>query len=333
MINRLTALFDRRPQTAEDWLARMGRPDVGTRDQEAFMAWMEADPDHLRQYETIKAAQAALSPLRGVFADDLNRLRRPSPGPAFRLGRPLAIGGALAAAFVVGIALLPLARQSNGVSSLLYEAGATEIRDVVLSDGTRVTLDAGSAIRVTMADDVRRVEMTRGAAYFDVAHDADHPFQVAVADRKVIVTGTRFVTTLNTAGGEVALLEGRVLVGRHDATQKGALDEAVPLMPGHRLAFRAGEAGGRPEAADVELTTAWRQRRLIFRDVPLSQVIAAAGRYSEQPLVIDDPRLARMRVTAVLPLEGAQPLVERMDELLPIRVIPTADGRAAIRAE
>ncbi len=37
MINRLTALFDRRPQTAEDWLARMGRPDVGTRDQEAFM--------------------------------------------------------------------------------------------------------------------------------------------------------------------------------------------------------------------------------------------------------------------------------------------------------
>jgi len=32
-------------------------------------------------------------------------------------------------------------------------------------------------------------------------------------------------------------------------------------------------------------------------------------------------------------VEGAQPLVERMDELLPIRVTPTADGRAAIRAE
>ncbi|MBU2417468.1 MAG: FecR/PupR family sigma factor regulator, partial [Alphaproteobacteria bacterium] len=55
MMDRLTALFDRRPRTAEDWLARMSRPDVDARDQADLMDWLDADPAHLDHYEAAKA--------------------------------------------------------------------------------------------------------------------------------------------------------------------------------------------------------------------------------------------------------------------------------------
>jgi transmembrane sensor len=330
ILDRLSILFARRPRTAEAWLARMARPGVGVWDQASLRAWLEADPDHLRQYEQAKADQMALAGLEGAFAGDLARLRRSerrSNAP-----RRLVLAGGLAVAAVAGaVVLAPMLR--GAPESILYESAPRQIRDLTLDDGSRMTLDAGSAVRVAFAEDVRRVTLERGAAYFEVAHDASHPFQVGVADRRVIVTGTRFVTALTGDGGEVSLLQGRVVVGRGDAAKKGALDAGLVLAPGERAVFRRGQPGVRKAAADVETATAWRQRRLIFRDAPLSAVVAAASRYSETPLVVADPSLDQVRVTAILPLEGEGDLSDRMAGLLPIRTERTDDGRILVRGE
>ncbi|MFN3932211.1 MAG: FecR family protein [Brevundimonas sp.] len=333
MMDRLTALFDRRPRTAEDWLARMSRPDVDARDQAAFMDWLDADPAHLDHYEAARADSLALEPLRAAFARDLADIRPwagRSRGAPRRPAWPVLAGGlaTLATAFVAALLLWPTS-PSRGQ---LFQSPPTEVLDVELADGSRVTLDADSAIRVALADDVRRVELERGAAYFDVAHADALPFQVTVMEQRVIVTGTRFVTALTDGGGEVSLLEGRVSVGARDAADRDALAGAVGLLPGQRLRLTAN-GPGRPEPADLETATAWRKRRLVFRDVPLSEVVATAGRYADRPLVIADGRLNRSRVTAVLPLSGEGTLVQRMDELLPISVEDTPDGRTLIRAE
>lgn len=329
MIGRLTAMFAPRPRTAEHWLARMGRPGVGARDQAAFLAWLEADADHLRQYEQAKADQAALEGLRGAFAMELARLNR-SERPA--AGRRLVLAGgfaATAAAALIAFVLAPGAAPEGR----LYESAPGRIVDVVLDDGSHLTLDADSAVRVAVADDVRRVTLERGGAYFDVAHDAAHPFQVAVGDRRVIVTGTRFVTTLTGDGAQVSLLQGRVAVSRRDAGEKGALAHALFLSPGERAVFRPGRPEIARARADVEAVTAWRKRRLVFRDAPLSEVISAASRYSDAPLVLADPGLSQVKVTAVLPLEGNGSLADRMAALLPIQVERAADGRVLIRGE
>lgn len=327
MLDRLTLLFAKRPSTAEGWLARMGRPGGGAREQAAFLAWLEADPDHLRQYAHAKAEQAALEDLRGVFAMDLARLRRSERRVSTPRRFVLAGGLAVAAVAAAAIVLIPSSE------ARLYESAPGQILDVDLDDGSRVTLDAGSAIRVALADDVRRVTLERGAAYFDVAHDADHPFQVGVGDRRVIVTGTRFVTALTDDGAQVSLLEGRVVVGTRDAAEEGALRGALALAPGERAVFRPGQSEIQKASANLEMATAWRQRRLVFQDASLSDVVAAAARYSEAPLVVADPDLARIKVTAVLPLEGDGTLVDRIAALLPVQTQRTADGRVLVRAE
>lgn len=327
MLDRLTILFAKRPRSAEDWLARMGHPGNGPRVQAAFLAWLESDPDHLRQYELAKAEQSALEDLRGAFAMDLAHLRRRERRAASP--RRLVLAGGLACAAIASTAVLlippPEAR--------LYESAPGRIMDLALDDGSRVTLDAGSAIRVTLAGDVRRVTLERGAAYFDVAHDATQPFQVAVGDRRVIVTGTRFVTALSGDRAQISLLQGRVVLGTRDAAEQAALEGALALAPGERALFRPGLPGIEKARVDVERATAWRQRRLVFQDTSLSDVVAAAARYSERPLVVADPELAQVRVTTVLPLEGEGTLVDRMTALLPIKTQQTADGRVLVRAD
>ncbi|PZU00997.1 MAG: hypothetical protein DI624_01700 [Brevundimonas sp.] len=330
MLERLNILTLARPRTAEAWLARMARPGAGAREQAALLAWLESDPDHLRQYERAKADQAALEPLRGAFAGDLAALRRTERKSVTR--RPLlAASGFAAAAVAVAVMLVPML---NGAErSRIYEAAPGRITDVALDDGTRVTLDAGSAIRVALADDARRTTLERGAAYFEVAHDAARPFQVAVGDRRVIVTGTRFVTALTGDGAQISLLQGRVAVATRDATDRNALSDALMLSPGERADFQPGKPGVRKAAVDVETATAWRNRRLVFQDAPLSAVVAAVARYSDQSLVLADPLLGRMRVTVVLPLEGEGALEDRLAALLPIQIDKAPDGRRLIRAD
>ncbi|GLK50358.1 protein FpvR [Brevundimonas intermedia] len=334
MIQRLTSLFDRRPQTAEAWLARMRRPSVPARDQAAFLEWLEADDDHLQQYEAAKAGLAELSPLSGAFSADLARLRR----RAVRSQRRLLIAGGLATGAVAALAafvlVLPgVGREPPVRAGRLYASAPGQITDVALEDGSRVTLDADTRIQVAYSRDARRVVLLRGAAYFDVAHNAEQPFQVAAEDRRVIVTGTRFAVALRKSQAEVSLLEGRVAIGRTDVGKARALERAVALAPGQQAVFTPGRDGLRVRRIDVDAATAWRERRLVFHDTPLSVVIDEAGRYAGTPMVIADPALADMRVTAVLPLTGEAGLIDRMDALLPITVEHTADGRALIRAD
>ncbi|NBB65252.1 DUF4880 domain-containing protein, partial [Pseudomonas sp. ODNR1LW] len=335
MIQRLTSLFDRRPLTAEAWLARMRRPGVSARDQAAFLEWLEADEAHLDQYEAAKARLAGLEDLKGAFASELVRLRSrraaTAPDRRWLIGGGLATGAAVIAA---AVAVLPdLAATPQVDDGRLYVSAAGAITDLVLEDGSRVTLDSDTAVRVRYGEDARRVELVRGGAYFEVTHNVERPFQVAVEDRKVIVTGTRFAVALRRDQAEVSLLEGRVAVGRADVGKARALERAVSLKPGQQAVFRAGEQRISLRQIDVEVATAWRERRLIFHDTPLSIVVEEAGRYTGTPVVIADPGLARMRVTAVLPLSGDGRLIDQMDALLPISIHRTPDGRAVVRAD
>jgi transmembrane sensor len=332
MMQRLIALFDRRPQTAEAWLARLRRPGVDERDQAAFLEWLEQDEDHLRQYEAAKADLASLAPLAGAFRGDLARLgsRRSSDG-----GRRVLIAGGLATAVVAAAVVVWPSLQPDHVGPVprLYISAPGQIEDFVLEDGSRVTLDANSSIQVAFADNARGVTLVQGAAYFDVVHNAARPFQVAVADRRVIVTGTRFVAALRGSQAEVSLLEGRVVISRHDVAKSQAGDQAVALIPGQSAVFTSGAEQLVLAQRNIEVATAWRDRRLVFHNAPLSQVIEEVGRYVDRPMTLVDPRLGKVRVTAVLPLSGEAPLIDRMEGLLPIAIERTADGRALIRAE
>jgi transmembrane sensor len=327
MFDRLPRLFDPTPHTVEAWLVRMGRPEVSARDLKAFEAWLDADPARLADYQALKTTRREARTLKATLTGELAAIPA-RPRKATPRSRNLLIGGPILAALcvaVAGVALWPRLAPDPMTGATTYAAATGEIRDVVLADGSHVTLDTGSTIRVAMANDARRVVLDRGQAYFEVQHDTARPFRVGVGDRQVVVTGTRFVTTLSGDAASVALLQGSV------SLTFGA-GQTLKMKPGDGVSYRVNETGQSWRQVDPVETAPWRERRLVFRDAPVSEVVAQLSRYTPVRLVAD-PALAKVRVTAVFPLDGQDSVVERIDRLLPVAITASGPQTVTVRPE
>ncbi len=331
MLDRFAAFFERKPRTAEDWVVTLGRPNVSRATQAAFGCWLSADPKNLADYEASKGLLRKTQSLRAELLGELNLI---PPAPTARRGEktgwtPVALaGGLVAAVLTVAIAPTLLHRFQDPLSgAATYTTAVGEIRDVTLADGSVVTLDTATTLRAKVDGRVRRLALDKGAAYFAVAHDKVHPFQVALADRQVVVTGTHFATSLRDGRARVELLEGSV-----EVRQPRVSTEPVRLTPGDQVSYQAGGAVRREARIDPVTAVAWRQRRLVFQDAALSEVLAELGRYTDAKIRLADPALGRQRVTAMLPLDGRDTVISRAAKVLPVTLSRTAPGEVTASA-
>ncbi len=141
-------------------------------------------------------------------------------------------------------------------------------RDMVLADGTEVSLDAGSTITYPVAFNgaERRVSIT-GQAYFKVKHDSAHPFFVQVKGLTIQDIGTEF--NINAYDDESAvkttLVEGSVKVNN------------TLLKPGQQAV--AGNDQISVKDADLEVVTAWRDNNFLFRNQTLKTTMRQIARW------------------------------------------------------
>jgi transmembrane sensor len=76
----------------------------------------------------------------------------------------------------------------------------------------------------------------------------------------------------------------------------------------------------------IESANAWTQRRLVFRDKTLAEVIGQFNRYHRQKLVIDDPGLAGLRISGTFDTSDPESLVTYLGTVESVRVRTPADG-------
>ncbi len=124
---------------------------------------------------------------------------------------------------LVGVALAAVAM---GVLAVLqpwrdidtFATGVGGQRAVLLKDGTRMSLNTSTRMRVEQAVAQRTVSAEKGEALFEVAKDARRPFVVRVADGEVVALGTVFYVRLAPSIGadgdklSVILIEGQVAI-------------------------------------------------------------------------------------------------------------------------
>jgi transmembrane sensor len=206
---------------------------------------------------------------------------------AGRRYRPMATALATAAAlaFLAGwddLTILLRADRATGID---------ETRSVTLEDGSRVHLDARSAIALRYGADERRVILLRGEALFEVAADRARPFVVEAAQGTVTARGTAFDVALTLEGARVTVTEHEV-----EVTSGG---NVVAVEEGRQTAFARERAAEAPHSADVEAATAWRRGKLIIEDAPLGEALAALSRHRRGYIVCLWPADCARRVTGV----------------------------------
>src|SRR5690606_23248529 len=74
----------------------------------------------------------------------------------------------------------------------MHRTALGEVLRLPLADGSAVTLNSASEIRVDFSASHRQIDLLRGEALFDVARDVRRPFVVAADGVEVVAVGTSF---------------------------------------------------------------------------------------------------------------------------------------------
>jgi len=323
------------PQAAARWLACEDLDQSPHREQ--FAAWLEESEEN-----RVAWTQAHL--LWNVFddADDSDLIaamaraaRQAGPAPVVKPFWPRLVAASIAVV-AISATLFMGAQQGwfgrfakpaqiavneaaslNAIGRADYVTGRGQRSIVDLPDGTRVTLDVDSAVDVAFAGGRRDVRLLSGRAFFDVAHDQAHPFAVQAGGRVVTALGTQFEVRLTPGAMQVVLAEGRVSVGSAPGRPAAPL---VKLSPGQ--AFAAGDgAAGRVSPADLDEALAWKQGVVEFHDRPLSEAIGLLNRYTRARIVINDPKVAALRITGVFKTGDIERFGRSVSQVLPVRMV------------
>jgi Fe2+-dicitrate sensor, membrane component len=163
----------------------------------------------------------------------------------------------------------------KGVNQVIKNTITTrngEIYQVVLSDGSKVWLNAGSSLTFDsdLVNSEKRIVKLIGEGYFEVSK-RDKPFIVTTASQQVRVLGTHFnINAYSESKGLVrtTLVEGRVNV----VTTKG---EQL-IKPGEQAVNRRGDIDVQEQ--DTEDILAWKNGYFKI-DGELSEVMLSLGRW------------------------------------------------------
>lgn len=283
------------------WFVRINSGDADARDRAGHAEWMAGE-----------ANRAAYQSLDRLWAD-LDRVPDPRASPrraAFVPSRRAVFAGgamAMAACATVAVVGLPDAFMAD------HFTGKGERKSVSLEDGTRVDLDADTALALDFSPAARTVRLLRGRASFDVARDAARPFRVLAAEGSVTALGTRFTVHEWAGAATVSVEESSVSV---EAPTRA---KAVVAAGAHVTFDEKGLGDVRP--FDAEAETAWRRGKLIFEDRPLAQVVADVNRYRAGRIEVMDKKLLSMRVSGVFDVGAPDRALEAIRQTLPVRVV------------
>ena len=175
---------------AAAWIARLRAEDVSDADRSRFACWLREDAGNPAAFDRMLELWKDLGVLREL------PLEIPRVAPARRWQLPLALA---AAASLAALLLLPRGATPPALELRTPVGGFRQVR---LEDGSELTLNTDTALRVALGQDARTVTMAQGEAFFAVAPDAAHPFSAVCGEASVTVLGTAWQINANLINGE-----------------------------------------------------------------------------------------------------------------------------------
>ncbi len=197
------------------------------------------------------------------------------------------------------------------------------IASVPLQDGSSVTLNTASEVRVELTPHERHIRLNKGEAFFEVAKDPNRPFIVQVGTKRVIAVGTKFSVRRDGDDVRVAVTEGKVEVtdtrGQQDPRSPpsvgGSLHEGeVFLTPGNiASADNAGIVVENRPLAEVVDNLSWRQGYLTFHETSLADAVAEFNRYNTHQIAVGDPKVAAIRISGTFRAVNYRAFIQVLD--------------------
>lgn len=270
---------------ATEWVARMDRAPLSAEDAAELKQWLAGDRRRRGAFMRAKAIWMRSESARALGPQYNPADFVPSVAPRSRL---MKWSGALAASFVLVVILVATVMMPTA-----YATSKGEMRTVPLGDGTTVTLNTDTRIKVYEDEGRRRLRVVRGEVLIEGA-GTTVPTMVDVGEKHLEASGATFIVRkLEGQPAEVLVQQGRVVLAEQT--------DEFPLPPNTSTSLLDGK--------EWQLTTlslgqmgrelAWREGKIALQGETLAEAVAIYARYTDTPIVIADPDLAKMQVTGL----------------------------------
>jgi transmembrane sensor len=311
-------------QQASYWVTRLHSDDCSDAESYAFDEWLIENENHRIAYQQVLAFWQQLADIEPHANTELEAAR------AYLRDKRQARRQFSGKRATTVLSLLLVISASPFFWSWLhtqnYQTAKGEQANIELSDGSQIELNTDTELSVHYTDNARNVKLHHGEALFTVVHNSTKPFAVTAANGVIKDIGTRFNVYQQVAKVSVTVLEGEVSV----TTDNNATPRNV--KPNQQLSYDNNGQLTPVTQADVNNTTAWQKKQLVFKAQPLSIVIEQLARYHDVSLQIADPRLQALKVSGSFPSDDLQVVLNTIANALPIKITSTGTTAFVIQA-
>jgi len=226
------------------------------------------------------------------------------------------LAAAVALIFLVGSAVF-LSKDTILNKSISTNYG--EVKQVILPDGTIVTLNANSEIkfsRFNFSKKTREV-ILNGEADFSVVHTKSNQQFVVRTDNDLVVTvlGTQFSVYNRKKKSEVILRKGKVELSYMSTNTNQ--NKLLILKPGDKF-IKNDRGADEVQLLNTEASIAWKNHDFLFDGTPLSEVARMMKDDFGINVRFQNPELASRKITGSFHAEKAEELIEAISQLLDI---------------
>ena len=182
-------------------------------------------------------------------------------------------------------------------------------QEVILSDGSRIMLDAGSQFKYPeeFTGNTRDVYLN-GEGYFEVQANPEKPFIVHAGDAVIKVLGTKFNVRAwqKYKNVMVAVAKGKVSLN----SKQGTAQDAVILTAGFSSILREHGLPSQSKQIDIDKYLGWMHNEVIFEDAPLEEILFQLQRWYNLHFELSDSSLASEHLTVHIQSTSVKDIVD-----------------------
>lgn len=192
------------------------------------------------------------------------------------------------------------------------------LQECLLPDGSKIVLRQGGQLswNGNFNEKSREVEL-RGEAWFEVSHNAEKPFRIAVNRTIVEVVGTTF--SVNTEKSEktteVYLATGKVKISFADQPAKSEM-----LTPGQVATIRETDHEIFTRINQDPNLLAWKTGHFTFNNTPLNEALSSLSEQYNVSFRMMNPALVDCRLTATFDQQPVESVLEVIKATLDLQI-------------
>lgn len=198
-------------------------------------------------------------------------------------------------------------------------ASNTEIRQIILPDGSEVTLNINSKIKYpTKFDQKERKVHIEGEAFFDVTKNPEVPFKINTGEAVIEVLGTSFnVSAYNTYEEvEVVVTEGTVALSSLENPQN-----RIILNSGAKGIYNHSNNYLLKETNSDRNFLAWKTGKIVFENDSLSMVLNTISRIYNKRIILNNKDLGQCTLTVTFEKQSLESVLNVIESTLNLELI------------